>query len=85
MFTITKYFCVEKPTELLHLQQENDKLQREPVMTIVGLQEELIAVKLREAEANLSMKEMRKMINDLQQAYDVSSYNERIEIIFPEV
>ncbi|XP_064649192.1 EVI5-like protein isoform X2 [Lineus longissimus] len=57
--------------QIQSLENENDKLQREPEMTIVGLQEELIAVKLREAESNLSMKEMRKLINDLQQAYDI--------------
>lgn len=36
-----------------------------PDHAVAQLQEELIAVKLREAEANLSMKELRQKITDL--------------------
>ena len=36
------------------------------------LQEELIAVKLREAEANLSLKELRMKVNEIESYWEVS-------------
>jgi chaperonin cofactor prefoldin len=35
------------------------------------LQEELVAVKLREAAANLSLKEMRQAVNELEHSWQV--------------
>lgn len=48
-------------------------LQRAPSNDVQHLQEELIAVKLREAEANLSLKELRMKVNELDQFWEVSS------------
>lgn len=42
-----------------------------PDHCVAGLQEELISVKMREAEANLSLKEMRQKIADLQTHWEV--------------
>lgn len=44
-----------------------------PDHCVAGLQEELISVKMREAEANLSLKEMRQKIADLQSHYEVGT------------
>ncbi|XP_074654316.1 ecotropic viral integration site 5 ortholog-like [Tubulanus polymorphus] len=59
----------ELTNKIKQLEQENDQLQREPCVTIVSLQEELIAGKLREAEATLSMKEMSKKLKDYEEDY----------------
>lgn len=42
-----------------------------PSNQVASLQEELILVKLREAEANLSMKELRQKVADLEQTWQV--------------
>ena len=51
--------------------QINQKLEKDPSAEIQGLQEELIACKLREAEANLSMKELRQRVNELDNYWQV--------------
>lgn len=53
------------------LQQANRQLQKDPTTEIQQLQEELIACKLREAEATLSMKELRTRVNDLEKYWHV--------------
>lgn len=46
---------------------QDKKTLREAVVdnSVAHLQEELIAVKLREAEANLSLKELRQRVNEI--------------------
>lgn len=51
--------------------QANRQLQKDPTAEIQQLQEELIACKLREAEANLSMKELRQRVADLDKYWQV--------------
>ncbi len=51
--------------------QSNRQLQNDPTTEIQQLQEELIACKLREAEANLSMKELRQRVADLDKYWQV--------------
>ena len=51
--------------------QANKKLQEEPGHSVEALQDELIAVKLREAEANLSLKELRHTVNELEDHWQV--------------
>ena len=53
--------------------QTNRQLQKEPSIEIQQLQEELIAAKLREAEANLSMKELRQRVTDLDKHWQVGN------------
>ena len=53
--------------------QTNRQLQKDPTTEIQQLQEELIASKLREAEANLSMKELRQRVADLDKYWQVGS------------
>lgn len=50
----------------IHELEEDKKTLREttPDNSVAHLQEELIAVKLREAEANLSLKEVRQILAD---------------------
>ena len=50
--------------------QAKKKLE-EPSFDVQSLQEELISVKLREAEANLSMKEMRQKVAELEEHWQV--------------
>ena len=57
----------------LFLRQANRQLQKDPTTEIQQLQEELIACKLREAEANLSMKELRQRVADLDKYWQVST------------
>ena len=52
--------------------QTNLRLQRAPSNDVQHLQEELIAVKLREAEANLSLKELRQKVNEIETYWEVS-------------
>ena len=52
--------------------QSNLRLQRAPSNDVQHLQEELIAVKLREAEANLSLKELRQKVNEIEAYWEVS-------------
>ena len=47
------------------------QLQADPTVEMQQLQEELIACKLREAEANLSMKELRQRVTDLDKYWQV--------------
>lgn len=55
------------------LEAANKRLrEHEPSEGIAGLQEELISVKMREAEANLSIKEMRQRLSELEQQWAVS-------------
>lgn len=51
--------------------QANRELQRDPSVEVERLQEELIACKMREAEANLSLKELTHNVHDLQRHYQV--------------
>ena len=51
--------------------QTNLRLQRAPSNDVQHLQEELIAVKLREAEANLSLKELRQKVNEIETYWEV--------------
>lgn len=50
-------------------------LQKAPTNEVQHLQEELIAVKLREAEATLSMKELRQRVNELERSWEVKNTN----------
>lgn len=52
--------------------QTNIQLQKAPSNDVQHLQEELIAVKLREAEANLSLKEMKHKVYDLESQWEVT-------------
>ena len=52
--------------------QTNIQLQKAPSNDVQHLQEELIAVKLREAEANLSLKEMKHKVYDLEGQWEVT-------------
>ena len=52
--------------------QENCELQRDPSEELAQLQEELVACKLREAEANLSMKELRQKVTDVERHWEVN-------------
>lgn len=52
--------------------QTNIQLQKAPSNDVQHLQEELIAVKLREAEANLSLKEMKHKVYDLDAQWEVT-------------
>ena len=61
--------------------QLNRQLQSEPTTEIQSLQEELIACKLREAEANLSMKELRQKVTDLEKYWQVSATAVRTDSI----
>ena len=54
--------------------QANCELQREPSEELAQLQEELVACKLREAEANLSMKELRQKVTDVERHWVVNIY-----------
>ena len=51
--------------------QAKNELQREPSEELRNLQEELVACKLREAEANLSMKELRQKVTDVERHWEV--------------
>lgn len=53
--------------------QTNIQLQKAPSNDVQHLQEELIAVKLREAEANLSLKEMKHKVYDLDAQWEVTN------------
>lgn len=55
--------------------QLNTQIQQAPSNDVQCLQEELIAVKLREAEANLSLKEMRQTVSDLDTNWQVRNIN----------
>ena len=57
---------------LLYLLQQNQQLTREPSKEIEHLQEELIASKLREAEANLALKELQQKVHELEKHWQVS-------------
>lgn len=56
--------------------------------SVAHLQEELIAVKLREAEANLSLKELRQRVKEIdaqwqkhlqvRETFDISNHEKRI-------
>ncbi|KAJ2954405.1 hypothetical protein O0L34_g2670 [Tuta absoluta] len=55
---------------LTELENENKSLRRQRVdNNVAHLQDELIAVKLREAEANLSLKELRQHVAELSDAW----------------
>jgi len=56
------------------LLQQNQQLTREPSKEIEHLQEELIASKLREAEANLALKELQQKVHELEKHWQVSGY-----------
>lgn len=61
------------------LELANKRLkEHEPAEGIAGLQEELISVKMREAEASLSIKEMRQRLAELEQQWAVSC----LQIVF---
>ena len=60
----------------------NRQLQKEPSIEIQQLQEELIAAKLREAEANLSMKELRQRVHDLDKQWQVGKHVQGCKIIY---
>lgn len=74
------FFCVfffvtffHHQTFLQDLEMLNKRLsERPPDDGIAGLQEELILVKMREAEASLSIKEMRQRLAELEQHWTVS-------------
>ena len=51
--------------------QVNRQVQNEPSAEIQCLQEELVACKLREAEANLSLKELQQKVHDLNRHWQV--------------
>ena len=44
-----------------------------PDHCVANLQEELVSVKMREAEANLSLKEMRQRLGEIEQQWAVSA------------
>ncbi|KAI5641353.1 rab-GTPase-TBC domain-containing protein [Phthorimaea operculella] len=60
----------ELTARLTELENENKSLRRQRVdNNVAHLQDELIAVKLREAEANLSLKELRQHVAELSDAW----------------
>lgn len=59
-------------TEFQELEAANKRLrEHEPFEGVTGLQEELISVKMREAESNLALKEMRQRLAELEQHWAV--------------
>lgn len=62
--------------------QKDKKTLRESTVdnSVAHLQEELIAVKLREAEANLSLKDLRQRVTELSTQWQ--SYLQVLEFIF---
>lgn len=61
--------------------QTNIQLQKAPSNDVQHLQEELIAVKLREAEANLSLKEMKHKVYDLEGQWEVTQQLQALQPI----
>ncbi|KJH43673.1 hypothetical protein DICVIV_10317 [Dictyocaulus viviparus] len=64
------YKCVRHKSSIhcRELEAANKRLrENEPYEGIAGLQEELISVKMREAESNLAVKEMRQRLAELEQ------------------
>ena len=61
--------------------QTNIQLQKAPSNDVQHLQEELIAVKLREAEANLSLKEMKHKVYDLEGQWEVTQQLQTLQPI----
>ena len=57
------------------LESANKRLREdEPSEGIAGLQEELISVKMREAESSLALKEMRQRMAELEQQWAVRGF-----------
>ena len=52
---------------MLRIQDKKTLRESTPDNSVAHLQEELIAVKLREAEANLSLKDLRQRVGELSQ------------------
>ena len=73
IFTSCLFYDMRLIRFTLFLRQANRQLQKDPTTEIQQLQEELIACKLREAEANLSMKELRQRVADLDKYWQVST------------
>ncbi|XP_030026753.1 ecotropic viral integration site 5 ortholog isoform X5 [Manduca sexta] len=60
----------ELTARIADLENENKSLRRQRVdNNVAHLQDELIAVKLREAEANLSLKDLRQRVSELSDAW----------------
>ncbi|XP_050683639.1 ecotropic viral integration site 5 ortholog isoform X2 [Leptidea sinapis] len=60
----------ELAARINELENENKMLRKQRVdNNVAHLQDELIAVKLREAEANLSLKDLRKQVSELSEAW----------------
>jgi hypothetical protein len=65
---------------MILIQDKKTLRESTPDNSVAHLQEELIAVKLREAEANLSLKDLRQRVGELSQQWQrhlqVSTYRE---------
>ncbi|XP_022832274.1 ecotropic viral integration site 5 ortholog isoform X6 [Spodoptera litura] len=60
----------ELTARIAELENENKSLRRQRVdNNVAHLQDELIAVKLREAEANLSLKDLRQRVTEISEAW----------------
>jgi len=63
---------------MIRIQDKKTLRESTPDNSVAHLQEELIAVKLREAEANLSLKDLRQRVGELSQHWQrhlqVSTY-----------
>ena len=65
------------------LESANKRLREdEPSEGIAGLQEELISVKMREAESSLALKEMRQRMAELEQQWAVRDFERIVKARF---
>ncbi|XP_026730164.1 ecotropic viral integration site 5 ortholog isoform X3 [Trichoplusia ni] len=71
----------ELTARIAELENENKSLRRQRVdNNVAHLQDELIAVKLREAEANLSLKDLRQHVTEISEAWQRHLQEHRQEV-----
>ncbi|CAH0703577.1 unnamed protein product [Spodoptera exigua] len=71
----------ELTARIAELENENKSLRRQRVdNNVAHLQDELIAVKLREAEANLSLKDLRQRVTEISEAWQRHLQEHRQEV-----